>query len=66
MTTTNEHTERAELIKGLRDLAESDFDNLFMRAAAMLEAQPDIQGFQPSRAMLWKSASRLTSTPHSR
>lgn len=40
MTTTNEHTERAELIKGLRDLAEIDFDNLFMRAAAMLEAQP--------------------------
>lgn len=38
MTTTNEHTERAELIKGLRDLAEIDFDNLFMRAAAMLEA----------------------------
>lgn len=34
MTTTNEHTERVEFIKGLRDLVEIDFDNLFMLAAA--------------------------------
>lgn len=41
---TTQHDERARLIKGLRDLRDVDFDDLFVKAAALLAADAKAGG----------------------
>lgn len=53
---TTQQDERARLIKGLRDLRDVDFDDLFVKAAALLEGDAkggEAVGYMPTNGPLY-------------